>query len=388
MADPTYPLHENPEYNEAIRALQDGDPARASTMFNPLFEAMLNNTHFVKLLAEQLERSKANLVDGKVPLGELPPLNYDPEGTAEAITGAHDKSLVAHTDIRQVAASAQAAADEARAIAEGRSRGASFASYQAMVGALNGAAKTAYKMGDNFFIQTVGVPDLWVSSVESTAVPYTWTTEQAFINALYIAGTLQIGFVRVCELETRKVDLSGYVQKTQMVNGKALTADITLTAPDVGARPDTWMPTAKDVGADEAGSSDSVQVNLNNHVNDAGKHVTEAEKILWNKRLTSVRCTKSDGSSFYCGAFYVQESSKTWILTIFVLDSITVNSYSVIDTPFSGTGISSIQITGVRSGFSSYSDANPTIDKRANGFGIWYTNVSGPAILRLRIVLK
>lgn len=161
-----------------------------------------------------------------------------------------------------------------------------------------------------------------------------------------------------------------------------------LTAADVGARPDTWTPSAKDVGADEAGSSDSVQVNLNNHVNDAGKHVTEAEKILWNKRLTSVRCTKSDGSSFYCGAFYVQESSKTWILTIFVLDSITVNSYSVIDAPFSGTGISSIQITGVRSGFSSYSDANPTIDKRDNGFGIWYTNVSGPAILRLRIVLK
>ena len=41
----------------------------------------------------------------------------------------------------------------------------------------------------------------------------------------------------------------GAVPTTRTVNGKALTADITLTASDIGARPDTWTPTAADVGA-------------------------------------------------------------------------------------------------------------------------------------------
>ena len=39
------------------------------------------------------------------------------------------------------------------------------------------------------------------------------------------------------------------VPTSREVNGKALSADITLTASDVGARPDTWTPSAGDVGA-------------------------------------------------------------------------------------------------------------------------------------------
>ena len=41
----------------------------------------------------------------------------------------------------------------------------------------------------------------------------------------------------------------GAVPTTRTVNGKALSADISLTATDVGARANTWMPTATDVGA-------------------------------------------------------------------------------------------------------------------------------------------
>lgn len=39
----------------------------------------------------------------------------------------------------------------------------------------------------------------------------------------------------------------GAVPPTRQVNGKALSSDITLTATDVGARADTWMPTAAQV---------------------------------------------------------------------------------------------------------------------------------------------
>lgn len=41
----------------------------------------------------------------------------------------------------------------------------------------------------------------------------------------------------------------GAVPTTRKVNNKALSGDITLTASDVGARPNTWTPSASDVGA-------------------------------------------------------------------------------------------------------------------------------------------
>lgn len=40
-----------------------------------------------------------------------------------------------------------------------------------------------------------------------------------------------------------------YVPTSRTVNGHALSADVTLDADDVGARPDTWTPSADDVGA-------------------------------------------------------------------------------------------------------------------------------------------
>lgn len=49
----------------------------------------------------------------------------------------------------------------------------------------------------------------------------------------------------------------GAVPTTRKVNGKALSADITLSASDVGARPNTWTPTYSDVGADKSGTASS-----------------------------------------------------------------------------------------------------------------------------------
>src|SRR5699024_2482425 len=40
-----------------------------------------------------------------------------------------------------------------------------------------------------------------------------------------------------------------FVPLTRTVNGKALSSDITLSASDVGARANTWTPTAGQVGA-------------------------------------------------------------------------------------------------------------------------------------------
>lgn len=49
--------------------------------------------------------------------------------------------------------------------------------------------------------------------------------------------------------------IAGKVDKTRTVNGKPLSADVTLDAADVGARPATWTPTAADVGALPSGGT-------------------------------------------------------------------------------------------------------------------------------------
>ncbi|MCI8525598.1 MAG: hypothetical protein HFF17_06675 [Oscillospiraceae bacterium] len=49
--------------------------------------------------------------------------------------------------------------------------------------------------------------------------------------------------------EQERTNWNGRVPATRTVNGKPLSADVMLTAADVKARPETWTPTAADVGA-------------------------------------------------------------------------------------------------------------------------------------------
>lgn len=74
MAEQIYELPKEPVYSEAIRKLQNTDLANAFTVFNPLIQAILENIHAVKLLADQKAGSDA--------------LN--------SLLGAHAKDAVAH----------------------------------------------------------------------------------------------------------------------------------------------------------------------------------------------------------------------------------------------------------------------------------------------------
>lgn len=69
MAENNYPIPENPVFNMNIRALQDSDPASASTIFNPLIERLIENLCALKLL-----------LDGKV----------GADGMQEALTDIND----------------------------------------------------------------------------------------------------------------------------------------------------------------------------------------------------------------------------------------------------------------------------------------------------------
>lgn len=108
------------------------------------------------------------------------------------------------------------AINETRSIALGVNRAVSFDSYSAMITSLNSAAKDVHRLGQNIYILTVAVPDLWVSSVEETSVPYTYTTDAAFTSALNTDGYVQIGYYKVSALETQKVILTDYSTTAQM----------------------------------------------------------------------------------------------------------------------------------------------------------------------------
>lgn len=159
----------------------------------------------------------------------------DKTGTAAKATADASGNNIVDTYATKTALSAvETTANTAKSIAEGRARAVSFESYSALVTALNAAANTDYKVGDNIFIQAKEVPDLWVYSVETTTTSYSYTNDDALISALE-AGAVQIGYYKIAAMETGKVDLTGFVPTTRKVNNKALSADISLTYSDVGA---------------------------------------------------------------------------------------------------------------------------------------------------------
>ena len=106
------------------------------------------------------------------------------------------------------------AINEVNSIAKGANQALSYASYSAMITAFSSASSTDYNVGQNIYIETLEVPDLWVYKVESTSSSYTYTTDSAFTTALETNGYVQVGYYKLSALETQKVDLTNYVEFT------------------------------------------------------------------------------------------------------------------------------------------------------------------------------
>lgn len=79
--------------------------------------------------------------------------------------------------------------------------------YEDAVTAINAWAADNRGVGDNVYIRTANVPDLWVSGVEETSVPYTYTTDGAIVAALEADGYVQMGYYKLSALETQKVNV-------------------------------------------------------------------------------------------------------------------------------------------------------------------------------------
>lgn len=106
------------------------------------------------------------------------------------------------------------AINEVNSIAKGANQALSYGNYSTMITAFNALANDIYNVGQNVMIVTLEVPDLWISGIESTSVPYTYTTDEAFTTALSTNGYVQVGYYKLSALETQKVDLTDYEQNT------------------------------------------------------------------------------------------------------------------------------------------------------------------------------
>lgn len=140
-------------------------------------------------------------------------------------------------------------------------------------------------------------PDSWMPTASdvgalpsSTVIPTVPTKVSEFTND---AGYL-----------TEHQDLSEYAKKTEIpsvpvksVNGK--TGAVSLTASDVKARPDTWMPSASDVGALPSSTViPTVPTKLSAFTNDSGfiTGYTETDPTVpaWAKQSTKPSYSKSE----------------------------------------------------------------------------------------------
>ncbi|MBP5466608.1 MAG: hypothetical protein J6Y43_03495 [Clostridia bacterium] len=195
-------------------------------------------------------------------------LSYEDVGAEHAGTVAtHNASSTAHSDIRSTVSTAQNTANEAKSIAQGRARAVAFDTVSAMATALNSAAKTDYKVGDNLFIKALNVPDYWISKVnDSKSGDY--------------------GYFEISPLETQSVDLSGYQTKTD--NSLA-----TISKTVVGAINE--VKSTADTAADDASAARTLANSVNGAVTNIVNGTTKVGKAGTADSATSATTATSAG---------------------------------------------------------------------------------------------
>lgn len=137
------------------------------------------------------------------------------------ISGKQDKT---DNSLQTSATTVVGAINEVNSLAKQSNKAKGFANYNALITELNSASATAYNIGQSFYIQTLNVPDLWIISVESSSSSYTYSTDDAFITATSASGGQQVGYYKIAQLETQKVDLTNYSIKAETVSNVSFNA--------------------------------------------------------------------------------------------------------------------------------------------------------------------
>lgn len=138
----------------------------------------------------------------------------DSATAANSATTANSATKATQDASGNVITTTYATKNELRDGLAGRATTKTYENYQAFVTAMGLLPKSELKVGDNIYIKKLDVPDMWVTAVNATSASYTYTNDQAIINALDTTNGLTVGYFSFSKLETEKVDLSTYQTKT------------------------------------------------------------------------------------------------------------------------------------------------------------------------------
>lgn len=186
-----------------------------------------------------------------------------------------------------------------------------YENYQAFVAAMGLLSKSDLKVGDNIYIKTLDVPDMWVTAVNETSTAYTYTNDQAIINALDTTAGLNVGYFTFSKLETEKVDLLEYQKKIDndlqttdktVVGGinevrntaNAALAKANTNATEISNIKDGTTKVGKAKHADAADSAANVTTNINGH---AITDIFEADGITAKKASKTAHALTVSGNN-------------------------------------------------------------------------------------------
>ena len=106
--------------------------------------------------------------------------------------------------------------DDIDAIQKQASLAVSYRSYEEMIQALNAADFNLYVVGQSIYIKTDDVIDVWVMEKMTEAKSYTYTSDAKVQQDLTSISGLEVGHYVLAPLETERVDLTNYVEFTDI----------------------------------------------------------------------------------------------------------------------------------------------------------------------------
>ena len=250
----------------------------------------------------------------------------DSATTATSATTANSATKATQDASGNVITSTYATKNELQNGLAGKSQSKTYNNYEAFVTAVNAMNNTALKVGDNVFIVTQYVPDMWVSAVNSSSATYTYSSDSAIVTALGSTNGLTVGYYVFRELETEKVDLTAYQTKTDnglnttsktvvgAINEVKGTSDSALSKANANATEITNIKngTTKVKSAEHADTADSatsagtatdatnVTTNINGH---AISYIFEDNGVTVKEATHATRASSVEGS-LYIGYGY------------------------------------------------------------------------------------
>ena len=219
------------EQAEVVKAEEASymDMEQASVM--PMEEASVVESEEAELLeseqGEMLETEEANLViTEEAETVELTEVQLTATDTTPTVGSTHlitsggvatalsDKQDVTDNGLNTSAKTVVGAINEVKTKADNADVAVTFADYSSLITSLNSEASTKYKPGQSLYVQTLGIPDLWIMTVASSSVTYTYTTDDAFVTATGVSGGCQVGYYKIGQLES---DYSNKMNKNNPV---------------------------------------------------------------------------------------------------------------------------------------------------------------------------